>query len=196
MSVIGHVDRVEPLQDCCTGLVMPCSYRLMAVGLFVQFGLDRIKQVPIENGGCWRACGRQRSPRSKPKACPACMPSPRKACTVGTAVSPFRPRSKASSSHINWWLAGWPAAFVARQGYYHSIPDNAKKYLEPVEWDYWYMGKPAAKDLPDPLGTIIIKKGDIRTGGSYWDRFKIAVWNSVMDENDYLTKRWTEFLNS
>ena len=58
------------------------------------------------------------------------------------------------------------------------------------------MGKPAAKDLPDPFGAIIIKKGDIRTGGSYWDRFKIAVWNSVMDENDYLTKRWTEFLNS
>ena len=32
--------------------------------------------------------------------------------------------------YINWWLDGWPAAFVARQGYYHSIPDNAKKYLE------------------------------------------------------------------
>ena len=49
--------------------------------------------------------------------------------------------------YINWWLDGWAGAFVARQGYYHSIPDNAKKYLEPVEWDYWYDGKPAAKDL-------------------------------------------------
>ena len=99
--------------------------------------------------------------------------------------------------YINWWLAGWPAAFVARQGYYHSIPDNAKKYLEPAEWDYWYDGKPAAKDLPDPFGTIIIKKGDVRTGGSYWNRYsKIAVWNSLMDENDYLAKRWTEFLNA
>jgi putative spermidine/putrescine transport system substrate-binding protein len=51
--------------------------------------------------------------------------------------------------------------------------------------------------LPDPFGTIIIKKGDVRTGGSYWNRYsKIAVWNSLMDENDYLTKRWTEFLNA
>jgi putative spermidine/putrescine transport system substrate-binding protein len=99
--------------------------------------------------------------------------------------------------YINWWLAGWPAAFVARQGYYHSIPDNAKKYLEPAEWDYWYDGKPAAKDLADPFGTIIIKKGDVRTGGSYWNRYsKIAVWNSLMDENDYLVKRWTEFLTA
>jgi putative spermidine/putrescine transport system substrate-binding protein len=99
--------------------------------------------------------------------------------------------------YINWWLAGWPAAFVARQGYYHSIPDNAKKYLEPAEWDYWYDGKPAAKDLADPFGTIIIKKGEVRTGGSYWNRYsKIAVWNSLMDENDYLVKRWTEFLTA
>jgi putative spermidine/putrescine transport system substrate-binding protein len=99
--------------------------------------------------------------------------------------------------YINWWLDGWPAAFVARQGYYHSIPDNAKKYLAAEEWDYWYMGKPAAKDLADPFGTIIIKKGDVRTGGSYWNRYsKIAVWNSLMDENDYLVKRWTEFLTA
>lgn len=98
--------------------------------------------------------------------------------------------------YINWWLDGWPAAFVARQGYYHSIPDNAKKYLEPAEWDYWYDGKAAAKDLPDPFGTIIIKKGEIRTGGAYLKRFRIAVWNSLMEENDYLTKRWTEFLNA
>ncbi len=99
--------------------------------------------------------------------------------------------------YINWWLAGWPAAFVARQVYYHSIPDNAKKYLEADEWDYWYMGKPAAKDLSDPFGTVIIKKGDVRSGGSYWTRYsKIAVWNSLMDENDYLVKRWTEFLTA
>ncbi len=99
--------------------------------------------------------------------------------------------------YINWWLAGWAPAFVARHGYYHSVPDNAKKYLEPEEWDYWYGGKAAAKDLPDPFGSIIIKKGEVRTGGSYWTRYsRIAVWNSVMDENDYLTKRWTEFLNA
>ncbi|MGB7098432.1 MAG: extracellular solute-binding protein, partial [Xanthobacteraceae bacterium] len=61
--------------------------------------------------------------------------------------------------YINWWLSGWAGAFVARQGYYHSIPDNAKKHLEAAEWDYWYEGKPAAKDLSDPFGTVIIKKG-------------------------------------
>jgi putative spermidine/putrescine transport system substrate-binding protein len=59
------------------------------------------------------------------------------------------------------------------------------------------MGKAAATDLPDPFGTIIVKKGAVREGGSYWNRYsKIAVWNSLMDENDYLVKRWTEFLTA
>ncbi|MDP6566800.1 MAG: extracellular solute-binding protein [Alphaproteobacteria bacterium] len=99
--------------------------------------------------------------------------------------------------YINWWLSGWPGAFVARQGYYMSVPENVKKHLEPEEWDFWYEGKPAAKELPDPFGTIIVEKGEVRDGGSYWNRFaNIAVWNSLMDENDYLVKRWTEFLSA
>ncbi len=103
----------------------------------------------------------------------------------------------AAYDYINWWLSGWAGAFVARQGYYMSVPENVKKHLTPEEWDFWYMGKPAATDLEDPFGTPIVKKGEVRDGGSYWDRFKnIAVWNSLMDENDYLVKRWTEFLSA
>jgi putative spermidine/putrescine transport system substrate-binding protein len=99
--------------------------------------------------------------------------------------------------YINWWLSGWPGAFVARQGYYMSVPENVQKHLEPEEWDYWYDGKAAARELPDPFGNIIVPEGEVRDGGSYWDRFNnIAVWNSLMDENDYLVKRWTEFLTA
>jgi len=99
--------------------------------------------------------------------------------------------------YINWWLDGWAGAFVARQGYYMSVPDNVKSHLPAEEWDFWYMGKPAAKELPDPFGNIVVNKGEVRDGGSYWDRFSnIAVWNSLMDENDYLVKRWTEFLSA
>ena len=99
--------------------------------------------------------------------------------------------------YINWWLSGWPGAFVGRQGYYISVPENAKKHMSAEEWDYWYEGKPAAKDLTDPFGTVIIKKGETRSGGSYWNRYsKINVWNSIMQENDYLVKRWTEFLTA
>lgn len=106
-------------------------------------------------------------------------------------------RLDAAYDYINWWLSGWAGAFVARQGYYMSVPENVKKHLTPEEWDFWYMGKPAATDLEDPFGTPIVKKGEVRDGGSYWDRFKnIAVWNSLMKENDYLVKRWTEFLSA
>lgn len=99
--------------------------------------------------------------------------------------------------YINWWLSGWAGAFVARQGYYMSTPANTKASLPADEWDYWYEGKPAAKELPDPFGAPLVEKGSVRDGGSYEARFKnIAVWNSLMNENDYLVKRWTEFLQA
>ncbi len=99
--------------------------------------------------------------------------------------------------YINWWMDGWAGAFVARQGYYTSIPENAKNHMSAAEWDFWYMGKPAAEELFDPFGNPLVTKGEVRDGGSYENRFEnIAVWNSIMDENDYLVKRWTEFLGS
>ena len=43
----------------------------------------------------------------------------------------------------------------------------------------------------------MVAEGTVRDGGSYEARFKnIAVWNSIMSENDYLVKRWTEFLSA
>ena len=99
--------------------------------------------------------------------------------------------------YLNWWLDGWAGAFVARQGYYMSAYTPVKNYLSPEEWDYWYLGKPAAKELNDPFGSPLVAKGQVRDGGSYEQRFKkIAVWNSIMTENDYLVKRWTEFISA
>ena len=99
--------------------------------------------------------------------------------------------------YMNWYISGFQGAFIARQGYYSSIPDNAKKFLTEAEWDYWYGGKPAATDLTDPYGKLMEKAGNVRDGGAFWDRMgNIAVWNSVMDEDRYLTRRWNEFITS
>ena len=103
----------------------------------------------------------------------------------------------AAYEYINWWLDGWAGAFVARQGYYISNPKQSAAHLSKEEWDFWYGGKAAAGALKDPFGTAIVKKGEVRDGGSYEARFKkIAVWNSLMKENNYLVKRWTEFLSA
>ena len=91
-------------------------------------------------------------------------------------------------------MAG-PPRFVARQGYYHSIPENAKKYLAPEEWGYWYEGKPATEDIHAPNGSLMEKAGAVRDGGSYEIRMsRIACWNSVMDENEYLITKWNQFI--
>jgi putative spermidine/putrescine transport system substrate-binding protein len=99
--------------------------------------------------------------------------------------------------YMNWYTGGFEGAFIARQGYYSAQPENAKKYLTPAEWDYWYGGKPAATDIYSPFGKLMEKAGNVRDGGSLWERLgNIAVWNSVMDEDRYLTRRWNEFITS
>ncbi len=96
---------------------------------------------------------------------------------------------------MNWWLSGWPGAFIARQGYYISNPQRSKAYMSPEEWDYWYEGLPATKPLTGTDGQISIQAGQVRTGGSYQTRFEnVAVWNSVMDNYEYTLLKWNEFL--
>jgi len=99
--------------------------------------------------------------------------------------------------YMNWYSAGFQGAFIAREGYYCGVPENAKKFLTPAEWDYWYDGKPAATEIKDPFGKVMEKVGGVRDGGAFWNRMgNIAVWNSVMDEDRYLTRRWTEFITA
>ncbi|SEO38374.1 putative spermidine/putrescine transport system substrate-binding protein [Salinihabitans flavidus] len=96
---------------------------------------------------------------------------------------------------FNWFLDGWAGACMARQGYYMSVPDRVRAFLDPEEWDYWYEGKPAACELPDPDGRCAIRAGEVRSGGSYRARSKhIAVWNSTMDEHNFLVRRWNEII--
>ena len=72
-----------------------------------------------------------------------------------------------------------------------------RKFLTPAEWDYWYEGKPAATDILSPFGKVMEKAGNVRDGGSISQRLgNIAVWNSVMDEDRYLTRKWNEFITS
>lgn len=103
----------------------------------------------------------------------------------------------AAYDYMNWWLSGWPGAFIARQGYYISNPQRSQERLSKDEWAYWYEGKAATKDLKGTDGKVSISKGHFRNGGSYIKRFSnIAVWNTVMDHYDYSLDKWYEFLNA
>ncbi|HKK23577.1 MAG TPA: signal peptide prediction, partial [Pseudohaliea sp.] len=104
-------------------------------------------------------------------------------------------RQEATYAFMNWWLSGWPGAFIARQGYYISNPQRARQHMSEAEWDYWYAGKPAAEPLYGTDGNVSVQPGEVRTGGSYERRFSnIAVWNTVMPVYEYTLSKWSEFL--
>ena len=96
---------------------------------------------------------------------------------------------------INWFLDGWAGAYLNRQGYYSAVLDTAKSKMEAYEWAYWMEGKPATQDIKSPNGDVLAKIGAVRDGGSYEARMGgIACWNALMDENEYMVKKWNEFV--
>lgn len=103
----------------------------------------------------------------------------------------------AAYDYMNWWLSGWPGAFIARQGYYISNAERSRALLSPAEWDYWYDGKEAREALRGTDGKISVHPGDTRTGGAYQTRFSnVAVWNTVMPTYDYSLQKWYEFISA
>src|SRR6202041_3203651 len=96
---------------------------------------------------------------------------------------------------VNWFLSGWAGAYLNRQGYYSGVLFTAKANMTSDEWGYWMEGKAAINDIKAPDGTVLEKAGATRDGGSYEDRMgAVACWNAVMDENDYMVRKWNEFI--
>lgn len=102
----------------------------------------------------------------------------------------------AAYDYMNWWLSGWPGAFIARQGYYISNPQRSQEYLSKSEWEYWYNGHATQEILKGTDGNIAVRAGEVRTGGSYEQRLSnVAVWNTVMPTYDYSLQKWYEFIS-
>ena len=103
----------------------------------------------------------------------------------------------AAYEYINWYLSGWVGGFLMRQGYYSAVPETSKNFMTADEWGYWFEGKPAAGDITNPQGQVMEHAGAVRDGGSFYDRMgHVACWNSVMDENQYMVRKWNEFISA
>ncbi|MGV6848485.1 MAG: ABC transporter substrate-binding protein [Marinibacterium sp.] len=101
----------------------------------------------------------------------------------------------AAYEYINWYLDGWVGGFLMRQGYYSAVPETSKNYMTDDEWGYWFEGKPAQGDIKNPFGDVMEKAGAVRDGGSFYERMgHVACWNAVMDENQYMVRKWNEFI--
>ncbi|HMR31933.1 MAG TPA: extracellular solute-binding protein [Geminicoccaceae bacterium] len=101
----------------------------------------------------------------------------------------------AAYEFINWYLTGWAGAFLNRQGYYTAAIETAKPHMTEDEWGYWMEGKACKEPIKSPTGEVLAQPGEIRDGGSFWDRMgKVSCWNTVMDEDRYMVRKWNEFV--
>jgi len=101
----------------------------------------------------------------------------------------------AAYEYINWYLDGWVGGFLMRQGYYSAVPETSKNFMSENEWGYWFEGKEATDVITSPFGDPLAQSGDVRDGGSFNERMgAVACWNAVMDENQYMVRKWNEFI--
>ncbi len=101
----------------------------------------------------------------------------------------------AAYEYINWYLDGWVGGYLMRQGYYSAVPETSKNYMSENEWGYWFEGQPATDIITSPTGDALAQAGDVRDGGSFEERMgAVACWNAVMDENQYMVRKWNEFI--
>ncbi|TWG92350.1 putative spermidine/putrescine transport system substrate-binding protein [Mesorhizobium sp. J18] len=114
---------------------------------------------------------------------------------LGLAAHLSGAKLDAAYEYINWYTSGWVGAYLNRQGYYSAAMETAKQYMSDDEWGFWVEGKAAQGDILSPDGQVMEKAGAVRDGGSFEERMgKVACWNSVMDEDRYMVRRWNEFI--
>ena len=114
---------------------------------------------------------------------------------MGLAAKLDGAKLDAAYEYINWYLSGWAGGFLMRQGYYSAVPETSKAFMSDDEWGFWYEGKESMGDIVSPSGSVLEGPGAVRDGGSFIDRMgAVACWNSVMDENLYMLRKWNEFI--
>jgi putative spermidine/putrescine transport system substrate-binding protein len=114
---------------------------------------------------------------------------------------------QACYDYINWNYNGYLGAEIMRQGYYIANGTKLLPWIKsaagqkagftPAEYDYWWGGKAAPRDLPGITGKVgDIKKGDRREGGAFQQRIcKYISWNSYPRQSVFLVKRVNDFLS-
>jgi putative spermidine/putrescine transport system substrate-binding protein len=119
---------------------------------------------------------------------------------------------QACYDYINWMYKGWLGATIMRQGYYIGNGASLKNWIakngaanpaggipfKTDEYDFWYNGKTAGRNLPGITGKVgDIKKGSVRDGGSFSKRIgHYSSWNSYFTNSAYQIKRWNDFLSA
>jgi putative spermidine/putrescine transport system substrate-binding protein len=116
-------------------------------------------------------------------------------------------KQQAVYDYLNWMYDGYLGALIMRQGYYIANGKTLRNWIatkgksfgfDVAEYDFWYGGKAAAKDLPGITGQVgDVKKGQVRDGGAFTTRAcKYSSWNSFFTENVYQVKKVNEFLSA
>ena len=117
----------------------------------------------------------------------------------GFCMSEGRHGQEGSSSayeFVNWFLSGWAGAYPQPPGLLlrralHREGQHGALRVGLLD------GRQGRREATSRRRTARCSRrpAPMRDGGSYDDRMgSVACWNAVMDENDYMVRKWNEFI--
>jgi len=118
-------------------------------------------------------------------------------------------RLDACYAFLDWLYTGYFGAQMMRQGYYVANGEQLPHWIRTfgvslasnpftwAEYRYWYDGRPAAFALPGAKGTLAIRPGDRREGGSLAARMcRCSTWSSYFHAAGYQARRFKDFVGA
>jgi putative spermidine/putrescine transport system substrate-binding protein len=130
---------------------------------------------------------------------------------IAAHVASDAAKLQACYDYLNWMYSGWLGATIMRQGYYIGNGSTLRSWIashphdsaggisfKVDEYDFWYNGATAKRNLPGITGKVgDIKKGSKRDGGSFSQRIgHYSSWNSYFTNSTFQIKRWNDFLSA
>ena len=134
------------------------------------------------------------------RACPACTSRSRRATAPGPPASACRRPSTArsstrpTSSSTGSCPAG-PAPTSTARATTPRCSRPRRRTWSPTSGPTGWKASPPRRTSRRRTARIMEKAGAVRDGGSYDARMgSVACWNAIMDENDYMVRKWNEFI--
>ena len=102
-------------------------------------------------------------------------------------------RLGAAYDYLNWYYSGWMGAFIASRATISACPRPPGTSCSPTSGTTGTRASRPPTPSAIPTAPRWRRRGHVRDGGSFSNRFgNMACWNTLMDNHQFLLKKWTE----
>ena len=99
--------------------------------------------------------------------------------------------------YLNWYNSGWQGGFIAKQGYYSAGARDGEEVHDAGRVGLLVRGQAGRGRHQGPVRQSDGEDRRDPRRRRFWERMgNVACWNTVMDEDRYISASWNEFVSA